>query len=82
MITNGVLIINEAVRVCGLTIWGSPVTCDDAAHCPQRRKGGPPSIRRFRPMPTFSLPTVHRSAYVTTRAARMNGEVADSCGKP
>jgi len=32
MITNGVLLINEGVRVCGLNIWGSPVTCDDAAY--------------------------------------------------
>jgi Icc-related predicted phosphoesterase len=32
MITNGVLLINDGIRVCGLNIWGSPVTCDDAAH--------------------------------------------------
>jgi Icc-related predicted phosphoesterase len=32
LITNAVLLINEGVRVCGLNIWGSPVTCDDAAH--------------------------------------------------
>ncbi len=32
MITNAVLLINEGVTVCGLNIWGSPVTCDDAAY--------------------------------------------------
>jgi Icc-related predicted phosphoesterase len=32
LITNGVLLINESVQVCGLNIWGSPVTCDDASH--------------------------------------------------
>ena len=32
LITNGVLLINEGVRVLGLSIWGSPVTCDDSAH--------------------------------------------------
>ena len=32
MITNAALLINEGVRVCGLNIWGSPVTCDDAAY--------------------------------------------------
>ena len=32
MITNAVLLINESVTACGLNIWGSPVTCDDAAH--------------------------------------------------
>jgi Icc-related predicted phosphoesterase len=31
-ITNAVLLINESVRLCGLNIWGSPVTCDDAAY--------------------------------------------------
>lgn len=31
-ITNGILLINEAVTLCGLRIWGSPVTCDDAAY--------------------------------------------------
>jgi len=31
-ITNAVLLINEGVRLCGLKIWGSPVTCDDAAY--------------------------------------------------
>ena len=30
-ITNAVLLINEGVTVCGLKIWGSPVTCDDDA---------------------------------------------------
>jgi Icc-related predicted phosphoesterase len=32
LITNGVLLINERVRVLGLSIWGSPVTSDDSAH--------------------------------------------------
>ncbi len=32
LITNSVLLINDGVRVCGLNIWGSPVTCDDAAY--------------------------------------------------
>ena len=32
MITNAVLLINEGVTVCGLKIWGSPVTCDDDAY--------------------------------------------------
>jgi Icc-related predicted phosphoesterase len=32
MITNAVLLINEGVTLCGLNIWGSPVTCDDAAY--------------------------------------------------
>jgi Icc-related predicted phosphoesterase len=32
MITNGVLLINESIRLCGLNLWGSPVTCDDAAY--------------------------------------------------
>ena len=32
MITNAVLLINEGVWLCGLNIWGSPVTCDDAAY--------------------------------------------------
>jgi Icc-related predicted phosphoesterase len=31
MITNAALLINESVRLCGLNIWGSPVTCDDDA---------------------------------------------------
>ena len=31
MITNAVLLINEGATVCGLNIWGSPVTCDDDA---------------------------------------------------
>ena len=31
-ITNAVLLINEGVKLCGLNIWGSPVTCDDAAY--------------------------------------------------
>jgi Icc-related predicted phosphoesterase len=31
-ITNAVLLINEATTLCGLRIWGSPVTCDDAAY--------------------------------------------------
>jgi len=31
MITNAVLLINEGVTVCGLNVWGSPVTCDDTA---------------------------------------------------
>jgi Icc-related predicted phosphoesterase len=31
-ITNAVLLINEGVTLCGLKIWGSPVTCDDAAY--------------------------------------------------
>lgn len=33
-ITNAVLLINESVTLCGLRIWGSPVTCDDAAYAP------------------------------------------------
>lgn len=32
MISNAVLLINDGVRLCGLNIWGSPVTCDDAAY--------------------------------------------------
>ena len=32
MITNAILLINESVTVWGLNIWGSPVTCDDAAY--------------------------------------------------
>jgi Icc-related predicted phosphoesterase len=32
LITNGALLINDSIRVCGLNIWGSPVTCDDSAH--------------------------------------------------
>ncbi len=32
MITNAVLLINEGATVCGLNVWGSPVTCDDAAY--------------------------------------------------
>jgi Icc-related predicted phosphoesterase len=32
LITNAVLLINESVTLCGLNIWGSPVTCDDAAY--------------------------------------------------
>jgi Icc-related predicted phosphoesterase len=31
-ITNAVLLINEGVTACGLNVWGSPVTCDDAAY--------------------------------------------------
>jgi Icc-related predicted phosphoesterase len=31
-ITNALLLINESVTVCGLKIWGSPVTCDDTAY--------------------------------------------------
>jgi Icc-related predicted phosphoesterase len=37
LITNAVLLINESVRLCGLNIWGSPVTCDDAAYGHTRR---------------------------------------------
>lgn len=32
LITNAELLINESVTLCGLRIWGSPVTCDDAAY--------------------------------------------------
>jgi Icc-related predicted phosphoesterase len=32
LITNAVLLINEGVSLCGLNIWGSPVTCDDDAY--------------------------------------------------
>lgn len=32
LITSAVLLINESVRVCGLNVWGSPVTYDDAAY--------------------------------------------------
>jgi Icc-related predicted phosphoesterase len=38
LITNGVLLINESVRLCGLNIWGSPVTCDDAAYGHTKRE--------------------------------------------
>jgi Icc-related predicted phosphoesterase len=38
LITNAVLLINESVRLCGLNIWGSPVTCDDAAYGYTRRE--------------------------------------------
>jgi Icc-related predicted phosphoesterase len=31
-ITNARLLINESVTIAGLKIWGSPVTCDDAAY--------------------------------------------------
>jgi len=31
-ITNAVLLINEGATLCGLKIWGSPVTCDDTAY--------------------------------------------------
>lgn len=31
-ITNAVLLINEGVRLCGLNIWGPPVTCENAAY--------------------------------------------------
>jgi Icc-related predicted phosphoesterase len=31
-ITNAKLLINEGVTVAGFKIWGSPVTCDDAAY--------------------------------------------------
>lgn len=31
LITNAHLLINEGVTIEGLTIWGSPVTCDDTA---------------------------------------------------
>ncbi len=31
-ITNAVLLINEGATICGLNIWGSPVTCDDTAY--------------------------------------------------
>lgn len=31
LITNASLLINESIRVEGLNIWGSPVTCDDTA---------------------------------------------------
>jgi Icc-related predicted phosphoesterase len=31
-ITNAVFLINEGVTLCGLKIWGSPVTCDDTAY--------------------------------------------------
>jgi Icc-related predicted phosphoesterase len=38
MITNAVLLINEGVRLCGLNIWGSPVTCDDDAYGHAKRE--------------------------------------------
>lgn len=31
MISNAMLLVNEAVTVEGVRLWGSPVTCDDAA---------------------------------------------------
>jgi Icc-related predicted phosphoesterase len=37
-ITNAILLINESVTVCGLNIWGSPVTCDDSAYGHTRRE--------------------------------------------
>jgi Icc-related predicted phosphoesterase len=38
MITNAVLLINEGVKLCGLNIWGTPVTCDDAAYGHSKRE--------------------------------------------
>jgi predicted phosphodiesterase len=45
MITNAVLLINQGVRLCGLNIWGSPVTCDDDAHGPRQTGRARQTIR-------------------------------------
>lgn len=82
MITNAVLLINEGVRLCGLNIWGSPVTCDDDVYGYTKRDE---RARLYASIPADTpslLRTVRHTAYWTANRVQFTAKVVLSCDLP